>query len=144
MAGRIFVRSLLWLGLLFGMAALPAAAQTSERDAAPVVLDGETLFQVRGIGAYPAEQRAKEVAAKIEAAALDPDFDPAMLRAADRAPFTDVGGGRHLIVRVSDPDAAIEGVSRSLLGPLYAKRIEEAIVDYRATRTRAALGASVT
>ncbi len=28
---------------------------------APVILDGETLFQVRGVSAYPAEERARRV-----------------------------------------------------------------------------------
>ena len=42
----------------------------------PVELDGRRLFQVRGVSAYPAEQRAERIKNRIEALARNPDFGP--------------------------------------------------------------------
>ena len=55
---------------------LPAAAQSTSTDedaetTAPVVLDGYTLFQVRGARSYPAERRAGEIADRIGRVAAD-------------------------------------------------------------------------
>jgi len=66
--------------VLLALAALArgisAAAQTSSTDedaetTAPVVLDGYTLFQVRGARSYPAERRAGEIADRIAGVAAD-------------------------------------------------------------------------
>ena len=38
---------------------------------APVTLDGQVLFQVRGVPAYPAEERAKAIRQRIEEIAAD-------------------------------------------------------------------------
>jgi hypothetical protein len=42
---------------------------------APVVIDGETLFSVRGASAYPAERRAQEITERILAVAANRDID---------------------------------------------------------------------
>src|SRR5262245_49310251 len=47
----------------------PAAAGRTET--APVVVDGETLFHVGGISAFPATQRAAAIAARIREVAAD-------------------------------------------------------------------------
>ena len=43
---------------------------------APVLVDGQRLFLLRGVTAYPAEQRAAAVRDKIIALAQDESFDP--------------------------------------------------------------------
>ncbi|MDC4203218.1 MAG: hypothetical protein MPW17_03090 [Candidatus Manganitrophus sp.] len=50
------------------------ATATVER--APVMLDGEVLFEVRGVTAYPAKERAREIAKRIRAIAADPTISP--------------------------------------------------------------------
>ena len=53
-----------------------AAAELEAETAttAPVELDGRRLFQVHGVSAYPAEQRAERIKNCIEALARNPDF----------------------------------------------------------------------
>jgi hypothetical protein len=47
------------------------ASDAVEYERAPVTLDGEVLYRVRGISAYPAEERAKIISKRIEAIAAD-------------------------------------------------------------------------
>src|SRR4051794_10123607 len=44
-----------------------------------VIIDGEALFSVRGVTAYPAERRAREIAARIRNLAANRSFAPASL-----------------------------------------------------------------
>jgi hypothetical protein len=44
-----------------------------------VVIDGETLFSVRGVTAFPAENRAEEIVDRIQALAMDPKIDASSL-----------------------------------------------------------------
>ncbi len=47
---------------------------------APVVVDGMTLFPVRGVSAYPAEKRAQEIADRIRTVAENPAYSPQWLQ----------------------------------------------------------------
>jgi hypothetical protein len=50
----------------------PASAESvAEQPTAPVVLDGVTLFRVRGVSAFPAEKRAAGIAEWIAALAAN-------------------------------------------------------------------------
>ena len=72
--------------LIFGASATAGLAQTAaqspaedvaiEVPTAPVVIDGTTLFRVRGIQSFPAAQRAGDIAGRIIALAKDPAFGP--------------------------------------------------------------------
>ena len=69
-AWRAGLARLFLILVLAGVCAMPLAAQDSVAPtgqlpppSAPVVLDGETLFFVRGASSYPAEKRAAEGAA---------------------------------------------------------------------------------
>src|SRR6185436_18148648 len=80
------VRRLLSLGLVAAIVVSGAAAaqdSTSAQDrraqaesaielpTAPVMVDGVTLFRVRGVSSYPAERRAAEIAKRIADVAGD-------------------------------------------------------------------------
>ena len=77
--------ALLWAALTLPLAC--ATAQQTDAElapteeavavpvAAPVKLDGETLFRVRGVSAYPAEQRAQFIADRITSVANDRAFN---------------------------------------------------------------------
>jgi len=52
----------------------------SETALAKVVVDGDALFSVRGVSAYPAERRAREIADRIRALAENPKFAPASIK----------------------------------------------------------------
>ena len=48
---------------------------------APVLLDGEALFRVRGTSTYPAEERARRIAGRIEEVARTSSIAPEAVRA---------------------------------------------------------------
>ena len=48
-------------------------APRADATLAPVVIDGETLFSVRGLSTFPAERRAREIAERIRELAENRD-----------------------------------------------------------------------
>jgi len=117
-------------------------AQEPERDTAFVEIDGEKLFQVRGIEAIPAAARAGRIAENIKALARDRTFRPETLRVEKLSTHTNILNGSTPVMAVTDPDAEIEGLDRSLLVDTYNDRIRRAVVEYRQARTSATLAAS--
>lgn len=100
----------------------------------PVLLDGEVLFKVRGVSAYPSEIRAKKIAERIEAFAADVTRDPQTLRLVEEKNMTVVLAGKQLLLAVLDADGRQEGVSRQDLAQAYVQRIKEAVQAYRDQR----------
>ena len=86
-----------WLAVVL-LAPLLCPAQTRETvpeeaaavPRAPVILDGETLFLVRGTSAFPAEKRAAVIADRIRAAADDPAFVTGSLQAVEENDFSKI------------------------------------------------------
>lgn len=112
---------------------------TLEEKSAPVVVDGITLFRVRGVSAYPAEKRAQAIADRIVALATDPAFDKQALRLEDQVESTAVMAGGRMVMVISDSDARLEGIDRHLLGRSIRWRIGEAIGAWRRDRVPATL-----
>ena len=112
----------------------PPEGANSEIETAPVKLDGEFLFGVRGISTYPAEKRAAEIASRIEAVAKNRAFDPQDLRLNDTQFTTQIVAGRVVIVNFFDEDGRLEGVERQSLARACLARIQEAIQEYRQQR----------
>ena len=107
---------------------------------APVVVDGTTLFHVIGTTAYPATQRAREIAERIEALAGDPSADPAVLRFEDTSLGALIKLGEQRVVTITDDDATLAGIeSRLVLAPAWTERIRRAMGEYRADRAPDAL-----
>ncbi len=144
--GRIaLVVVMLVVPALSSMAADTPVASTSsemsvhEAPRAPVVLDGKTLLLVRGVSAFPAERRAREIAARIEALAADPGFDPANLKISELPEAAVISAGDQRLVMIFEADAVLESVDRGILAEAYLQRIREAIAEYRQIRTTRAL-----
>ncbi len=118
---------------------------------AAVTLDGEVLFQVRGVLAYPAEGRAKAIRKRIEAIAADRAVTAKSLRVVEMEDRTIIMTGDNLLAGFVDADAAAEGVSRQLVAERALIKIAAAIASYRDDRsprvllinTSYALGATV-
>jgi len=108
---------------------------------APVVIDGEPLFLVRGLTAFPAPQRASAIADRIVAVAADPSISPNAVELEDTPdePWTRVVVGGQVILTITEADARAEGVLRRTLASATLRRIKQAIVDYRAARDPEAL-----
>jgi len=133
---------LLALVALFGVdarlhAQAPAPAPPEADIAtAPVEVDGRTVFRLRGVSAFPAEERARAVAARIVAAAANPALSVEALRIIEGEASAEIAIGDQPIVRVLDADAALEQVARIDLARAQLPRVREAIEGYRADRTR--------
>jgi small-conductance mechanosensitive channel len=133
-----------WLALL--LLAWPAVLQAQEQEragelptTAPVVVDGEELFRVRGVSSYPAHERAAAIARAIREAANDPSFDPRSVRIEPVDFGARIMAGPRRLMVVVDADSQGEGVRPSVLASLYAQRISRAIGDYRKARLPGAL-----
>src|SRR5262245_27689342 len=127
--------------LLWAPGTVFAAGETSDEPVeaktvtAPVVLDGELLFRVRGVPALPAEERARLIAERIRRVAADPGIAPNALRIAEGASRSDILAGDHRLATVVDADADIEDVDRSTLAMTNLQRIQTAIEAYRRDRS---------
>jgi len=116
--------------------AAPAAQADREAvETAPVLVDGETLFRVRGISARPAGVRADAIAGRIRDLARDPSLplEELVVRSADAR--SEIVAGSRLLMSVSDADAALEGVDRTAVAETYADRIRQAVETYRRDRS---------
>jgi len=96
-----------------------------------VVIDGETLFSVRGVTAFPAERRAKEIADRIRALAMDPKIDARSLVLEEHPGSTWILADGKRVMSVLEEDAAIEQVTRATLADVHRRRIQEAISSSR-------------
>ncbi len=105
---------------------------------APVRLDGEVLFQVRGMSAYPAEVRAKKISEHIEVFAEDLTRSITSLRVTEDKGFTKIFAGKQLLTTVLDIDSRLEGgvggMDRQILAKVYLKKITEMVKEYREQR----------
>ncbi|GJL60905.1 MAG: mechanosensitive ion channel protein [Nitrospirales bacterium] len=102
---------------------------------APVILDGESLFQVRGVSAFPAEERARRISERIDEFASSVNRSIQNLRLVEEKDITMIFAGDQPIAGVTDADGRLEGgVDRGVLARIYLKRIEEAVEAHRETR----------
>jgi small-conductance mechanosensitive channel len=102
---------------------------------APVVLDGEVLFHVRGVTAFPAEVRAKKIAERIDAFAADLSRSTQSLKLVEEKGVTLIVAGHETLTAVVDADGRVEGgIERGVLARVYLKRIAEAVETHRETR----------
>ncbi|SEM10911.1 Mechanosensitive ion channel [Syntrophus gentianae] len=148
------IRTILVLPLIFYVLAISAisanaagemsgtgisAASEAELVTAPVEIDGQVLFRVRGASSFPADQRAAAIRNRIEAAAADPSIRSDMLRSVDSGNFTTLLASDRLLMIVTDADARMEQLSRAYLVKVHLARIRQAVGDYRSMRNRDAL-----
>ena len=106
---------------------------------APVVIDGRTLFRVRGTSSFSAERRAAGIAGRIKAVAADRTVSPDAVRAVETELGTAIFGGRERVMVVFDADAQLESLGRKTLAELLVRTMREAVASYRQARTREAL-----
>ncbi len=103
-------------------------------DSAPVFLDGEMLFRVRGVSAFPAAQRAQVIARRIAEAADDPLVLPDSVRTVPVGMGLKIVAGRHDIVTILDADARMETITVQELAAACLLRVRTAIREYRLDR----------
>jgi small-conductance mechanosensitive channel len=111
-----------------------AAAGPSDVPLAPVVMDGETLFSVRGITSHPADARAQQIEDRIRTVAADSTIQTKSVTTEDHPGATWIMAGRQRIMAVLDEDAAVEDLARPMLAQLYKDRIVDSMEAYRRQR----------
>ncbi len=133
LVSRLLVAVAIWLSAVGWAGA--QAPEDSGSETAPVIVDGRVLFKVRGVEAYPAARRAREIAERIKRLARDPSFDPNSLRTEDRVDRADILAGDQFVMAVFDIDALPQGVNRRLLSnEVYRIVIAQTIEAYRHDR----------
>jgi len=137
------LKSLLCLAVLFATLSSQVLAQQQAPppdptgvSVAPVIIDGNKLFRVRGLPSYPATRRAATIRQRIIDLANDESFDTTQLTISNDEPIrTTVLVGDQELFNIFDEDAALENISRELLAHVYRDLVAEAIEDYRADRS---------
>lgn len=112
-----------------------ADVDAQEIEHAAVTLDGRLLFKVRGIPAFPADERAAAIGERIRAIAADESVAIDSLRILEMEDRTRINAGDRLVVSFTDADTAAEGVSRQLIAERALIKIRTAIAAYRYDRS---------
>ena len=130
------------LFLLVSTLAVPALATDTASDlaqddsntVAPVTLDGEVLFRLRGTPALPAWYRAQEVRERLVALADNSAQDPAAItvETADNSVALVVNDKQLVVFYL--PDAELEQVPLELLASASVRRVIHAVENYREMR----------
>lgn len=118
----------------------PGSVQESSFQIFPVTLDGTVLFFVRGIQAFPAEERANGIIGKIEQAAKDHSLRSDTIITVESGLATNIVAGNRVIISVIEADAQPEGITQQELAKVYVKKIREAVERYRQDRTPREIG----
>jgi small-conductance mechanosensitive channel len=121
------------------LSAGPESAETflsnASVETAPVIIDHQPIFSVRGITAFPAEERARLVTDRIKEIASDPAIPATTVSIEETDSSTNLVAGKKLIMRIFDADGVLEGITRQLLAEVYVKKVQDAILAYRTART---------
>jgi len=117
---------------LIGTATIFAQSNPQPDQAAPVLLDGRTVFYVRAaVKQLTPEARAKGIADRMQRLASDRYFDPNTIAVVDTDISSDIVAGDSIITLVFDGDAQAEGRGRPELAAERAQQIKAAIHQYR-------------
>jgi len=102
---------------------------------APVVIDGNKLFDVYGVRSFPAQLRAQQTRKNIIEAARDASVTPADINVTEAEGRSTVSAGQHFLINVFDVDGELEGVDRRLLAGIFQNKIAASVTKYRSDRS---------
>jgi small-conductance mechanosensitive channel len=133
--------------VLFAFLFLQTASFANEGDTdpnlfthkAPVIIDGYTLFSVRGISSHPAEDRAKAICDRIESIAKNPSIAANSIQVIHNENQEEIYALDNLIMMVFDGDAKLEGINRETFAKAIKLRITKSIYAYRYERSYEAI-----
>lgn len=106
---------------------------------APVVLDGVSLFRVRGISALPASERARRIRQLIVALADNPGIDPRAGSIGQQPDRLRLEIDGEYFASLFPADAAIEQVPLEVMAEVTLERVATAIEKYREARSPSSL-----
>ncbi len=102
---------------------------------APVVVDGETLFSVRGSTALPADERAEKIAKRILDLATLPAEEPVKFSVESHVFGRAVLANGKMVTVTTKADAELEKMDIDVLAALHAEAIQAVIDKYKEDRT---------
>ncbi len=105
-------------------------------ETAPVKLDGNVLFDVRGVTSLPAEKRAYGISEKIKKVASNYSFSPDSLKIINEDDHIVIQAADVPIIMLFDADAAVEGVTKNILARTILSKLSGSIKLYRLNRSR--------
>jgi hypothetical protein len=114
-------------------------APEAEIDTAPVQVDGQTLFRVRGASSLSAQARAHNIADRIESVAADVHIPIDTVRGIAHDGAMRLMARDRLLMVVTDADARLEQLTPAELATFHLDKIRQAITDYRQARSPVAL-----
>ena len=106
---------------------------------APVKIDGNTLFFVRGISSFPASQRASVISKRIRKAAANKSIPADSVKITNGQGHLMIYAGEDFIMNIYDVDAESEKISQAALARLIHIKTVEALKQYREQRSRPVL-----
>lgn len=136
-AAQFFLFPLLSMILLLQTSSFAEANELdslSTYSKAPVIIDGHTLFSVRGISSFPAEERANAIRKRIEDVAGDKSIPANSIEIVPGESSDDLYARDKFLLSVFDFDSKLEGVRREVVAIGIKKRITQAIYLYRYER----------
>lgn len=110
--------------------------EESLQNKAPVIIDGNTLFLVRGISSHPAELRAANIARRIETAASDLSLSTDSVKISIEENKVNIFVDEVFILNLFPEDGESEGINTEILAEIFQERIVKAIEFYRHERSR--------
>jgi len=147
---RYFMTAILWVFTLATGAVeapqphSPATTANSHHKASmPVRLDGEVLFEVRGIKSLTATRRAEAIAERIQRLADDPYLNLDDITVVSDDISADVLAKDRIILSVFGLDVAAEGITRQERATQLANILRSALLQYRKAHSYERLASGV-
>jgi small-conductance mechanosensitive channel len=106
---------------------------------APVKVDGDELFLVRGTTTFPANDRASAISKRIIKAASNPSLTVDSLKILTAADHLEIYAGSEFIMNVYAGDAEVEHISAETFAYLCKRKIGTTIELYRIARSEPVL-----
>ena len=147
---RYLVATLLWVfALMAGAVEAPqphspaTTANSHHKASMPVRLDGEVLFDVRGIKSLTATRRAEAIAERIQRLADDPYLNLDDITVVSDDISADLLANDRIILSVFGLDVAGEGITRQERATQLANILRSALLQYRKAHSYERLASGV-
>jgi small-conductance mechanosensitive channel len=109
--------------------------QSVQLPVAPVQIDGNLLFNVRGISTYTAEQRAAAISKRIRTAASDRSISTDSVKIIPTPDYYSIYAGKLFIMNAYSVDADNEKIKIETLSQLVKQKTVDAMVLFRLHRS---------
>jgi small-conductance mechanosensitive channel len=114
----------------------PPKTQEIKPEGYPVMLGDQTLFYIKDVKGFPAENRAKAIAERIKKVAEAPHVPITSVTTSPyEQPVTFILTGNEVLMAVLEEDALAEGRTRGQIAAEYSQKLKTAIEEYRAERS---------